>query len=119
MKCDKLSHRLLELGFFPALGTSEYLGLTPKETHVKRGTPNTHNYNNGTTMICDELGRPWLIPANVVHDNAQLRSSVEGLKHEFALQLGGYVPHSNDGGKFLRSVIEPAVMENLAALQIA
>ncbi len=98
MGTSKLSHILIDLGFFSALGTSEHLGMTPEECHVKRGQPNTQDYNNGVQVVYDENGRPWIIHGSKVDDTVQ-----QGL-WDFNLSRGAYVPHSNDGGYFIREI---------------
>ena len=92
----KLSHKLIDIGFFSALGTSEHPGMSYEECHVKRGTANTYDYNNGVTVVYDEEGRPWISLRNVITDE---------FVEKFLLKRGAYVPHSNDGGHFVREVI--------------
>lgn len=95
----KLSHNLIDLGFFSILGTSEHPAMCKEEKHVKRGTPHTYDSNNGVMVIYDEEGRPWLIRNGLVEKEAQ---SLIDLYH---LQHGAYVPHSNDGGRFVHEVM--------------
>ncbi len=103
----KLSHRLLDMGFFSALGTSEHPGMEPKEVHVKRGTPNTHDSNNGVTVVYDEIGRPWI----TVHRWTAQRDfedwSLYSLITTYGIKHGAYVPHSNDGGNFVHRILAP------------
>jgi len=91
----KLSHELLDAGFFSALGTTENAG--GNKTLVKKGEPLTYDDNNGVFVIYDENGRPWIKRATDAIDDL----------HRFRgkLRRGGYVPHSNDGGYFTREVI--------------
>ena len=100
---SKISHKLNDLGFFSALGTTEHGGMQAKGHLVKRGTPKTYDYNNGTHVVYDEKGRPWIIS----------RSSLSGIQETAFqelivaddLQHGAHVPHSNDSGHFVREVI--------------
>ena len=100
----KLSHSLLDLGFFCALGTSEHPpGYRKEEKHVKRGTPCTCDQNNGVFVIYDDEGRPWIKLVRDVTD--EVRETVWALHDEFCIKQGAYVPHSNDGGHFVHSVM--------------
>lgn len=98
MGTGKLSHILIDLGFFSALGTSEHPGMMSEECHVKRGTPNSQDYNNGVLVVYDEEGRPWVIHGSKVTDTVK-----KGLSG-YDLSRGAYVPHSNDGGYFIREI---------------
>ena len=98
MGTSKLSHILIDLGFFSALGTSEHPGMACEDRHVERGQPNTQDYNNGVLVVYDEDGRPWIIHGSKVDDTVQ-----RGLR-DFNLSRGAYVPHSNDGGYFIREI---------------
>ena len=95
---NKLSHNLMDLGFFSALGTSEHPAMERQETHVKRGKPNTYDSNNGVTVVYDEEGRPWII-RSVPLFSEEVRIILRNLKH------GAYVPHSNDGGNFVLNIL--------------
>lgn len=98
---SKLSHKLLELGFFSALGTSEHPGMAAESHHVRLGTPNTWDSNNGVTVIYDELGRPW-----IMRTETRLRiTDFNNIVRPWCLKWGAYVPHSNDGGWFVTEVI--------------
>jgi len=96
----KLSHELMELDFFCALGTSEHPGFCEEEVYVVRKTPRTYDSNNGVVVIYDEAGRPWIMAAKEIAAHA-----VYKLIEEFDLKRGAYVPHSNDSGHFVRVVI--------------
>ncbi|MCL4406301.1 MAG: hypothetical protein M1586_02890 [Patescibacteria group bacterium] len=95
----KLSHVLLDLGFFSALGTSEHPAMTPKEIYVKRGEPNTIDRNNGLIAVYDEVGRPWIL------HNSRFTDEVEDKLREYPLKPGAYVPHSNDCGQYVHEVV--------------
>lgn len=94
-----LSHILLDLGFFSALGTSEHPGMMKEEVYVKRGTPNTCDDNNGVTVVYDEEGRPWIIR------NSRITPEMQAVLRAYTLERGAHVPHSNDGGWFIREVV--------------
>ena len=96
---SKLSHTLLDLGFFLALGTSEHPATTKEEIHVGHGTPNTFDSNNGVMVVYDEMGRPWILRNNHVPDEFVRKVQ------EYCLKRGAYVPHSNDGGHFICKVL--------------
>ncbi len=95
----KLSHTLINLGFVCALGTTEHIGGSARESIVKAGTPSTCDYNNGTNVVYDEEGRPW-----VMHGSKMTDAILHELR-TYPLQRGAYVPHSNDGGYFMRKVL--------------
>ena len=101
MGCDKLSHKLLDLGFFSALGTTERSAGQPDGFLVKRGTPNTFDYNNGVVVVYDEMGRPWLKPG----PGGVLVEEIHEIRNEYSLTIGAHVPHSNDGGRFAHEIL--------------
>lgn len=103
--CTKLSHKLLDLHFFCALGTTEQAGARPHVLVVKPGTSYTTDYNNGVRVVYDERGYPWILYAHGVEEMLQL--DVAG----FQLVTGAYVPHSNDGGHFVREVLPELMVE--------
>jgi len=84
-----MKERLLREGFLPVLGTGENNGLVPL------GRPNHWDQNNGVLVIYDDQGNPWIVEANALSRETK-ESLVQGLKR------GAYVPHSNDGGRFLQ-----------------
>ena len=91
----KLSQTLQELGFYKALNSREFPGMSREGVVVGTGTKNTWDQNNGTTVVYDEEGSPWVI---------RNRFLTEGCAKElrgFHLEMGAYVPHSNDGGEFI------------------
>jgi len=90
-----LAKALLMLGFIPVLGTFETCG---KERHiVSRGAPKRFDYKNGVIVVYDELGAPWIV--NMA--DVTIRK-VRDLAREYHLSDGVYVPHSKDGGSFIR-----------------
>jgi len=101
----KLSHRLLDLGFFCALGTSEYPGRGDKvEPHVKYGTPFTFDTNQGVMVVYDEAGRPWIMLKFKFTDTIA-EEVVSSAVQEFGMKCGAHVPHSNDGLYFMLQVL--------------
>jgi hypothetical protein len=99
---QKLSHVVLDIGFFCALGTKERCHKTSDEVNercVQRKTPNTWSSNNGVMVVYDEVGRPWIM------DHSQVTEEVQEKLRSFSLTQGAYVPHSNDGGNFVRNVV--------------
>ncbi len=100
---SKLSHELIDLGFFSALGTSEHPGgMKGEGVYVKRRSPNTYDSNNGVIVIYDENGRPWIIRD---YNDLILGNRILKVIHEHDLKRGAYVPHSNDGGHFVDKVL--------------
>jgi len=98
--CKSLSEKLFEAGFFSAIGTTEEVGGKPRL--VELGTPNRWDSNNGVTVVYDGDGRPWIIRGHV--DN--LSDLIPNIGWWLGQQNhGAYVPHSNDGGKFVRDVL--------------
>lgn len=103
----KLSHTLLDLGFFCALGTTERASLE-RGGIVHRGTPFTLDHNNGVTVIHDEDGRPWIIRNDQLVEDEQaseLGKRFKEMCNQFPIKRGACVPHSNDGGHFIRTVL--------------
>jgi hypothetical protein len=99
----KLSHELLDRGFFSALGTSEHPGAAyGPGVLVVRGTPYTFDHNNGTTVVYDEVGRPWIKKTDGM-ESERLRKWAN--ENRVELKYGAYVPHSNDGGCFMSEVV--------------
>lgn len=98
---QKLSERLLEEGFFLALGSIEKPACMEPGVLVKCGTPNTYDYNNGAWAVYDELGRPWIIYRESWH-TGKMNLICELFPD---LRRGAYVPHSNDGGEFMRKTL--------------
>jgi hypothetical protein len=99
-----LSHKLLNAGFFSALGTRE-TG-RPEGTLIGKRTPMTYDANNGTVVIYDEHGWPWVILSE------KLPCPIGNLEKYFSVVFvrGAFVPHSNDGGHFMCEVL-PELMK--------
>jgi len=94
-----LQQDLLELGFLDVTGTTEQcggremnIGIAPPDQRLRRDT------NNGTRVVVDDHGHSWVQPCQADSDREKLTTMFDQLKY------GAYVPNSNDGGKFLRSV---------------
>jgi len=110
----RLSHRLIDLGFFCALGTFEHI-FGPEETvvavmrnldnYVKRGEPNKYDHNNGVMVVYDEGGRPWILQVSRIEDTTRRYAVMVLLREEYGLKHGAYVPHSNDGGFFIHEIV--------------
>jgi hypothetical protein len=96
----KLSHALLDTGFFCALGTTESHG--GGVSFVRRGEAKTWDSNNGILVVYDEAGRPWITTHSKLN---KLDGDVEELVRLHDLNRGAPVPHSNDGGYFVRHVL--------------
>jgi len=99
---NELAQKLKEMGFFMALGTTEHVGGSRDESPVLRGIPMTFDTNNGVTAVYDEAGRPWIIHKDKLNNN---RHSLGQLLFANKIARGAYVPHSNDGGRFVREVL--------------
>lgn len=92
---QKLSHVLLDEGFHCALGDTEYAGGSDCG-YIKRKEPNTWDTNNGTYVVYDEMGRPWVISGRNLKAGLLNQLCVD-----YRLGRGAFVPHSNDGGHFM------------------
>ena len=98
---QKLSHLLIDLAFFSAFGSTEYKDMQPKM--VDLGVPRTFDTNMGVIVVFDECGCPWTalvsgLPRGVEATVADLENRSGPLKR------GAHVPHSNDGGHFMRHI---------------
>lgn len=89
-----LEQRLKELGFLDVTGFEEgnFRYRIPIVNPTRRLTA---NYNNGTTLVVDNDGHSWIIPSKILKGG-----SISSLP----MAADAYVPFSNDGGKFLKSV---------------
>lgn len=96
MSEHSLVGRLIDLGFFSALGTLENKGGGIRMFVIK-GKPLTWDKNNGITVVYDEKGWPWI--------GAGLEPPLKGENYQYDLTRGAYVPHSNDGGQFVQEVL--------------
>jgi hypothetical protein len=104
---SKLSHRLMDNGFFSALGTTEIVGGSPKI--VKRGQSHSLDHNNGVQVIYDEEGRPWIKRSEDINQS-QLDAIFRGMSiWKYGMTIGAMVPHSNDGGHFVLEIL-PALL---------
>ena len=99
---NKISNELLDQGFFSALGTTEHAGGDGRGHIVKRDKPFTWDYNNGVTAVYDEEGRPWI---KLGYGWSGGRAILHITGCEKHLVRGAHVPHSNDGGEFIREVL--------------
>lgn len=87
--------------FFMVAGTTERARGRLSEEIVGRGTPLTWDANNGTMVVYDDNGMPWIRSRKFPLDAAE-----ETWAKRFNLQRGAYVPHSNDGGTFKNLISE-------------
>jgi hypothetical protein len=94
---SKLSHELMDLGFFSALGTIDC------GEHVKRRQPFMYDSNNGVQAVYDEEGRPWIKSSRLMSNQDQIQ--LGELIRTFNIKHGANVPHSNDGGNFMRNIL--------------
>ena len=92
-----LSHDLLDAGFLSVYGTTEKVGRVGGRVH--RGESFTWDQNNGISVVYDEEGRPW-IKRGSIDLTGRLNNYGGG-----RLIRGAYVPHSNDGGEFVRQML--------------
>jgi len=92
-----LSEVLKRLGFVIVFETVEKFG-DGQSAVVGRGVARTYDINNGVLAIYDEDGRPWVLPRRVWQEGP----AVELFSFFPDLTCGAYVPHSNDGGEFIR-----------------
>lgn len=108
----KLSHVLLDLGLFCALGTTERSGVELKL--VKKGMPYTTDTNNGVSVVYDEAGRPWVMRLQEAGSLGYPGKEIQACLDENGKELkrGAYVPHSNDGGHFMREVL-PMILRSV------
>ena len=104
----KLSHWLIDNGFFSALGTTEKPGMiVGNHRVVVKGIPLAWDCNNGIMVVHDEEGRPWIKRQSNV-----LFAQFQSIRTNFPeLWRGCFVPHSNDGGYFVRKVVDEILAE--------
>lgn len=91
-----ISHSLKEFGFHEAVGTIEKVSLKEQVVVAKREAKLTFDTNNGVMAVYDEDGQPWLLTLDRITPEI-----AEWLKTS-ELTRGAYVPHSNDGGHYIR-----------------
>jgi len=101
---------LIKNRFFPVLGTVECsLGSMRnisdgnEPTLVGKHAKLTWDCNNGTVVIYDGEGKPWIRSIKYVNFDG---ASMEDFAARHCLKKGAMVPHSNDGGKYKRLVAE-------------
>lgn len=95
---ERLSTLLPSLGFVQVLGTTEHFGYDGKAV-VGQRTPRTCDRNNGTVVVYDESGSPWVMRSRYL-DEDRFWSFVRKQR----LEWGAYVPHSNDAGAFIQQI---------------
>ena len=99
MENKRLSCRLIELGFFCALGTEERTPIR-RYRRVHKGNPLKYDARDGVTVVYDEEGRPW-IKESTGYDKDEFAR----LTGDYDLHWGAYVPHANDQGYWFREVM--------------
>ncbi len=99
---------LIENDFFPVLGTVECsngaLGRIKdgkEPDFIGKGSPLSWDYNNGTYVVCDDEGKPWIRSTKYI-DMEWMRA----LANRYNMGKGAFVPHSNDGGTYKRWIAE-------------
>lgn len=97
----KLSHVLLDQGFFSILGMTE--NVYGKKRIIKKGDPYTYHQNNSTIVVCDERGIPWVHSIRVIENTDAL---YQELKYFGVREAEIWVPFSNDSGEQLRYLLE-------------
>jgi len=98
-----LSSVLKELGFFRATNTTQTCD--GESSPVVTGEPLRCDCNNGVAVVYDENGDPWITRSRRLKN-----SEMEQLVREFGLARGAYVPHSNDGGHFIRQIMPDSIL---------
>lgn len=98
----KLSHFLLDQGFFSILGMPENI-YGEENRIVKKGDPLTTNVNNSTIVVYDEGGLPWVHSLSIIEDTDILHKKLQN----FGVNMEEiWVPFSNDSGEQLRYLLE-------------
>lgn len=97
-----LQDQLLELGFLDVTGTKEWHGGGEHIIDI----PHPDNWmrrdaNNGVRVIVDDHGHYWIQPCGM-HQGEETPQTKALMELHSKLQYGAYVPHSNDGGRFIR-----------------
>jgi hypothetical protein len=103
MGSSELSHTLLDLDFFCAIGTMQKVG--GQDVLVVAGESRTWDRNNGILVIHDDEGRPW------IKHQAEGGMLLATLQDTYNLRRGAHVPHSNDGGRFVAEVLPALGLE--------
>ena len=98
----KLSHELIDFGFFSVLGTLEHSAPRKAGDFVGHRTSNTHDRNNGVKVVYDEEGRPWIISSDY---DQEFTEKLQKVLEEYEVKQGAYVPHSNDDGYFIHEIL--------------
>jgi hypothetical protein len=112
-ECKCLSSELRKLGFFMVYGQIELScsGIQPENysdlSLIGKGDPKKYDYNNGVHVVYDEEGYPWICNYDRISG-----SSLDQLKKFFGLESGAWVPHSNDGGTYIRALMQIPLKQN-------
>lgn len=114
---EDLRNELLELGFLMVLGTVEVSAVRHFTAHVDgdgqlvlvgKGEPKHWDSNNGTTVVYDQEGYPWIKSSKFFGTEGVPLTAV---MRRHGLTRGAYVPHSNDGGTWKRYLFEQTGVE--------
>ena len=97
---NRLAQALLDDKFLSVYSTTEKIG--GQMRLVVRGKPHTWDQNNGISVVCDEEGRPW-----IKRDPIKISIFDDAGGTGPQLIRGAHVPHSNDGGEFVRQMLDP------------
>jgi hypothetical protein len=102
-----LVNELIGLCFFPVFGTVEFspgsmrlLREGNEPQLVDKRDPFTWDSNNGTYVVYDDEGKPWIRSTTYV-DRDWMKGNFAS-RHN--LKQGAFVPHSNDGGRYKQLV---------------
>lgn len=88
---------LVNMGFKPVFNTTETFGGNKQALVLWGHSPLSWGYNNGVAVVYDEDDRPWLKHRLTGEEMRKL--------HATGMPSNAYVPHSNDGGRFVREVL--------------
>lgn len=99
---SELANALSSLGFINVTGWIEKVGGNEfRVAVVSEDKRSAWNFNNGMLAVVDDNGHTWVIPHNLAPDGFFDLM----LKRKLRLKAKvGYVPFSNDGGTFSRTV---------------
>lgn len=91
-----LSSTLSQLGFAQVTGTNETVeGVAQR---IIKGDPYTYDGSGNTVVVYDEFGEAWVKLCTLT----ELPTCYETI-FEHDLKRGAYVPHSSDGGVWIRN----------------
>ena len=98
-----ITQKLREEGFVPVLGSLETIGMQ-RQSRVEKGSSLSWDYNNGVYVVYDDAGDPWVVLGRLMRSEALDRINRTVYDETGGnLRKGAYVPHSNDGGVWIRA----------------